>query len=142
MAISIEELKEPAQLKNLLEGVFDHKINPDYLAAFLNCPRHFMFIARDGDKVVGMVSGVEYFHPDKAPQMWINEVGVAPEYQNQKIGRRLVQTIVDHAEEKGHTYAWLGTDVSNKAGQACFNAVPEGEPPQEFLLYEWDLEED
>lgn len=142
MEIKIEKLTEPNQLENVLDGVFDHQINSTYLSSFLACPRHVMFLACHEKKVVGMVSGVEYFHPDKAPQMWINEVGVAPEYRGRKIGRRLIQAVIDYSEAKQIDYVWLGTDNNNKEAQACFNAVPEGEPPQAFLLYEWDLDED
>jgi hypothetical protein len=34
-------------------------------------------MATAGDTVVGFASAVHYVHPDKAPELWINEVGVA-----------------------------------------------------------------
>jgi hypothetical protein len=34
-------------------------------------------VARDASVVVGFASGVHYVHPDKSPELWINEVGVA-----------------------------------------------------------------
>jgi hypothetical protein len=39
-----------------------------HLAAFVTDPHHVMVLAVDGDTVVGMASGIEYFHPDKALQ--------------------------------------------------------------------------
>jgi len=101
-----------------------------------------MFLAIDGKTVVGMASSVEYFHPDKAPQLWINEVGVTMTHRRQGIGRRLVEALILEAEERGCTYAWLGTDADNVSGKACFGSVPDGEEPQPFLLYEWDLEDE
>jgi ribosomal protein S18 acetylase RimI-like enzyme len=127
-------------LKDIAPEVFDHEINPQYLAAFLGDPRHIMYLALDNKVVVGMASAVEYFHPDKPPQLWINEVGVALNYRKQGIGRQLVQQLVASAKDRGCIYAWLGTDTENVAARACFGSVPEVETPQSFLLYEWELE--
>lgn len=128
-------------LTNIAPEVFDNPIVPAQLQAFLDDPRHVMFVALEHDTVIGMVSGFEYFHPDKQPQMFINEVGVAETHRRRGIGRRLVETLVDYAEHRGCVYAWLGTERDNKAAQACFASVPDAEAPQEFLLYEWGLED-
>lgn len=127
-------------LKDIAPEVFDHEINPQYLEAFLGDPRHIMYLAVDNNVVVGMASAVEYFHPDKPPQIWINEVGVALSHRKRGIGRQLVQELVASAKDRSCVYAWLGTSTDNVAAQACFSSVPEVETPQPFLLYEWELE--
>jgi len=121
--------------------VFDNPIDQNQLQAFLKDERHFMVIAVDDGAVVGMASAVEYFHPDKPPQLWINEVGVASTHRKRGIGRSLVEKLKGIAKKRGCVYAWLGTDNENIAAQRCFGSVPNGEAPQKFLLYEWDLEE-
>lgn len=143
MSIEIQLLttENAAFLSNLAPEVFDHKINPQHLQAFLDDDRHVMFIAIDGKTVVGMASAVEYFHPDKPAQLWINEVGVATTHRRRGIGRKLVQALITAAEERRCVYAWLGTDINNVPAQGCFASIPEGETPQKFLLYEWDLAE-
>jgi aminoglycoside 6'-N-acetyltransferase I len=88
-----------------------------------------------------MASAVEYFHPDKSPQLWINEVGVAPTHRRRGIGRALVLELVAEAESRGCICAWLGTDSDNESGKACFSSIPGVSAPQAFLLYEWDLED-
>lgn len=127
-------------LKDIAPEVFDHEINPQYLEAFLGDPRHIMYLAVDNQVVVGMASAVEYFHPDKPPQLWINEVGVALSYRKRGIGRQLVQKLVASAKDRGCVFAWLGTNTDNVAAQACFSSVPAVKTPQPFLLYEWELE--
>lgn len=127
-------------LDRIADGVFDAPIRAEYLQAFLADDRHTMFLALRDNMVVGMVSGVEYFHPDKPAQMWINEVGVGAEHRNSGIGRALTAAIIDYAEQNGCIYAWLGTMVDNGPAQACFAAVPDGEPPQKILMYEWELD--
>ena len=124
-------------LDHIAPGVFDEAIDPAHLAAFLADPRHLMFLAVDGDVVVGMASAVEYFHPDKPPQLWINEVGVAPTHRRRGIGRDLVLALIQAGRERGCVGAWLGTDADNEAGKACFGSVPGGKSPQPFLLFEW-----
>ncbi len=127
-------------LERLDQDVFDNAIDEVQLRAFLDDPRHFMFIAVVDGTVVGMASAVELFHPDKKPQVFINEVGVASACRNQGIGRSLVDAVLDASRARGCVYAWLGTDIDNEAAQACFGSVSAGEKPQTFLLYEWELE--
>ena len=98
-----------------------------------------MVIAVNDGSVVGMASAFEYFHPDKQSQMFINEVGVATDYRCRGIGRQLVGALMSEALRRGCDYAWLGTAADNAPGQACFAAVPGGEEPEPFLLYEWNL---
>ncbi len=101
-----------------------------------------MFLAVEDGEVIGMSSGVEYFHPDKPAQLWINEVGTGSAHRRKGVGRALTQALVNEAEARGCICAWLGTDHDNTPAQACFGSVPDGEPPTRFLLYEWDLEDD
>jgi ribosomal protein S18 acetylase RimI-like enzyme len=125
-------------LKDIAPEVFDHEINPQYLEAFLTDLRHIMYLAVDRQVVVGMASAVEYFHPDKPPQLWINEVGVALNYRGRGIGRQLIRNLLAFAKDRGCVYAWLGTNTDNVAAQACFNSISDVEI-QPFLLYEWDI---
>lgn len=143
IVMEIQRLNDATKelLENVAPDVFDHDICPASVEAFVNCPRHVMVLAVDAGQVVGMASGVEYFHPDKPRQFWVNEVGVTPERQNEGIGRTLVQALISVAEERSCVYAWLGTEQTNAAGNRCFSSVPNGEPPSEFMLYEWPLQE-
>ncbi len=128
-------------LRQTAQDVFDHPIEAPQLQKFLDDPRHVMMLAVDGNTVVGMASAFEYFHPDKKPQLFINEVGVAPTHRRRGIGRDLVTALLNEAGSRECVFAWLGTDVDNKPAQACFASVAGAASPQPFLLYEWDLPE-
>ena len=80
MTIEIRVLRQgdEAVLANVAPEVFDNPIDPQMTAEFLADPRHHIAVAIDGGVVVGFASGVHYVHPDKRPELWINEVGVAP----------------------------------------------------------------
>ncbi|MEL7186313.1 MAG: GNAT family N-acetyltransferase [Pseudomonadota bacterium] len=138
----IEELDSDTarRLDRLHPEVFDNAIVPEQLRAFIDDPRHLLFMAIVDDVVVGMASGVEYFHPDKRPNLWINEVGVAPDFQCRGIGRALVGELLDAARSRGCKEAWLGTEPDNDAANACYRAVPDVEDAEPFLLYEWELD--
>ena len=98
---------DAAVLDRLAPGVFDHAVQPHWRATFLADARHHLVVARSEGIVVGMASAVDYVHPDKAPQLWINEVGVSPAYRRQGIGRRLVERLVELATELGCTDVWV-----------------------------------
>ena len=139
--IHVLEHNNSRLLEKLAADVFDYDIQPQYLSAFLDDPRHVLCFATDDETVVGMASAFEYLHPDKQPQLFINEVGVAPTHRRQGIGRRLVETLLANAKERGCAYAWLGTGIDNTSGQACFGSVQGTGSPEKFLLYEWELDD-
>ena len=122
---------EAAALDNVAHDVFDNPIDPRWCAEFFADPRHHLVVALDGDFVVGMASGVHYVHPDKPPELWINEVGVAPTHHGQGIGRRLVATLVEHGASIGCYEAWVLTSPTNEAAKRMYRAA--GATPDEEL---------
>ena len=111
-------------LSNVAGEVFDDPIVEASARDFLADPRHCLVVAMDGALVVGFVSAVIYLHPDKAaPELWINEIGVAPAHRRQGIGKRLLQAILEHAREAGCTEAWVLTDRKNTAAMGMYESV-------------------
>jgi aminoglycoside 6'-N-acetyltransferase I len=119
--------------------VFDHPIDPRWAAEFLADPRHHLAVAIVGGTVVGMASGVHYVHPDKSPELWVNEVGVAPSYQKQGVGRRLMQALFARGREVGCAQAWVGTDVGNTAARRLYQAVGGVEDEEPFVMISFVL---
>jgi ribosomal protein S18 acetylase RimI-like enzyme len=131
VSIRILEHHEASILENVAEDVFDNPINPEWCAEFFADPRHHLAVAIDGDLVVGMASGVHYLHPDKAPQLFINEVAVAATHAGQGIGRKLVATLVEHGRTVGANEAWVLTSPTNEAAKRMYRAA--GAIPYEEL---------
>jgi aminoglycoside 6'-N-acetyltransferase I len=123
-------------LDNVAPGVFDNPIDPRWTSEFMADPRHHLVLALDGDLVVGMASAVNYVHPDKSPELWVNEVGVAPAYQNRGIGRRLLQALFAHGRTLGCTEAWLGTEETNTAARRMYAAVGGKEEMMVYVTFE------
>jgi ribosomal protein S18 acetylase RimI-like enzyme len=126
---------ETAILDHVADGVFDLPIHPRWTAEFFADPRHHLAVAIHDGVVVGMASGVHYVHPDKPPELFLNEVGVAPTHEGRGIGRRLLATLFDHARSLGCVQAWVGTDRDNAGAQRLYRAAGSAEPPEEFLLF-------
>jgi ribosomal protein S18 acetylase RimI-like enzyme len=100
-------------LDRLAPGVFDHDVDPDLTAEFLRDPRHHLAVALEGTMVVGFASAVDYVHPDKPRELWINEVGVAPSHQRQGLGQRLLRAVLDLGRSIGCRDAWVLTSPAN-----------------------------
>src|SRR5215213_10121352 len=110
-------------LDDVAPDVFDHPIDPRSRAEFFSDPRHHLAVAIDDGVVVGMASGVHYVHPDKAPELWVNEVGVKPTHQGRGLGRRILAALLARGRALGCGEAWLLTDAENAAARRMYAAA-------------------
>jgi ribosomal protein S18 acetylase RimI-like enzyme len=128
---------DAAVLDRVADGVFDDPVLPLTTNEFLKDPRHHIIVAIAGDRVVGMITAVDYVHPDKTAQLWINEMGVAPSHQRQGIGRALLAAMLALGREQGCSEAWLGTEHDNVAARGLYEDA--GSVAEPFVMYSFDL---
>ncbi|HEY1684843.1 MAG TPA: GNAT family N-acetyltransferase [Tepidisphaeraceae bacterium] len=128
-----------AKLHQVAPGVFDHAINPQLCREFLADPRHHLVVAIELATVVGMASAVHYVHPDKAPQLFINEVAVAPTHWNQGIGRQLLDAMLAIARHLGCTEAWVLTDRDNVPAMRLYKSAGGEEAPRDQVMFTFKL---
>lgn len=127
-------------LDNVAEDVFDDPIVKFSAQAFLADPSHRLVVALDNDLVVGFVSAVIYLHPDKpAPELWINEVGVAPIHQGQGIGKALLHAMLNEAKRSGCTEAWVLTERENPAAMALYKSAQGVETLPDPVMFTFSL---
>ncbi len=123
-------------LENVAPDVFDDAPRPELSREFLNDPRHHLAVAlNEHGLVVGMASGVHYVHPDKEPQMFINEVGVSSAYEGQGLGKRLLAALLQRASELGCTEAWTATEPENARAQALYSRAGGVKDPTPFVMF-------
>ena len=122
-AVRVLTTGDAALLSRVAEGVFDNPVDPQRSAEFLRDPRLHMAVAIDSGLVVGFASGVDYIHPDKPAEMWINEVGVAPTHRQQGIGKAVLGALLSDAKRLGCRSAWVLTDKSNESAIALYTAI-------------------
>jgi aminoglycoside 6'-N-acetyltransferase I len=123
-------------LDRVAGGVFDNAVDARWTAEFFADPRHHLAVAIDAGEVVGMASGVHYVHPDKPPELWVNEVGVAPSHRRRGIGKLLLRALFAHGRTLGCTEAWLGAEESNVAARRLYGAVGGEEAPIMYVTFE------
>jgi ribosomal protein S18 acetylase RimI-like enzyme len=128
-------------LANVAPDVFDDVIDVGRANEFLADPRHHLVVAVDNGQVVGFVSAVHYVHPDKPrPEMWINEVGVAPTHQRRGLGKRLLHSLFVVARRLGCAEAWVGTDRANTAAMRLYAAAGSTEAPTDHVMFTFRLD--
>ena len=128
-------------LANVAPDVFDDPIDGQAATEFLSDPRHHLAVAIDNGVVVGFASAVRYVHPDKPrPELWINEVGVAPTHHRRGIGRRLLDALLDIGRGADCAEAWVLTDRSNHAAMRLYASVGGQEAPDNQVMFTFFLD--
>jgi aminoglycoside 6'-N-acetyltransferase I len=129
---------DAALLDNVAPGVFDNAVDMKLTAEFLADPRHHMVVAILDGQVVGMASAVDYIHPDKTREFWINEVGVAPSHQRRGIGKQVLEALLAHARSLGCRDAWLGTEEDNVAARRLYASAGGKQASMVYVTFELD----
>ncbi|MEO5759118.1 MAG: GNAT family N-acetyltransferase [Mesorhizobium sp.] len=90
--------------------------------------------------VVGQCAAVIHRHPDKASELYIDEVGVSPAFQRQGIARQMLDAIFTIGREHGCEEAWVGTEPDNLPARALYESRKEpGGPAESFVMYAYEL---
>ena len=128
-------------LERLAPGVFDRPINPQWAREFLADPRHHLAVAVDETVVVGMASAVHYVNPDKPPELWINEIGVAASHRRIGLARRLLEALFERGRTLGCVQAWVLADEPNTVARALYASAGGQAAAKPAIMYEFPLAE-
>lgn len=128
-------------LHRVAAEVFDDPIDRARATEFLRDPRHKLVAALDGDSIIGFVSAVVYVHPDKpSPELWINEVGVAPTHHQRGIGRRMLDAMLEVGRQCGCREAWVLTERSNPAAMRLYASSGGEESAEDAVMFTFHLD--
>jgi ribosomal protein S18 acetylase RimI-like enzyme len=143
MTVQIKLLRpgDESLLSNTAPEVFDDAIDVDATREFLANPLHHLVVAVDGDLVVGFVSAIHYLHPDKPrPEMWINEVGVAPTHRVRGLGTAMLDAMLGEGQRIGCSEAWVLTERSNTAAMRLYSLTGGTQDRTDSLMFTFRLE--
>ena len=133
--IRILRASDEAVLARVGPHVFDDPIDPGATRRFLADPGHRIAVAIEGGTVVGFASAVLYVHPDKpAPELWINEVGVASTHRERGLGKLILHRLLEEARSLGCAEAWVITDRSNRPAMRLYASLGGTETPHEQVV--------
>lgn len=138
MAIGIRILRQgdEAVLARVAPGVFDDPVDAGATRKFLEDARHHLAVAVEDGMVVGFASAVHYVHPDDPrPEMWINEVGVAPTHQGRGVGKAVLRALLEVARGLGCSEAWVLTDRRNAPAMRLYSSLGAVEAPDDAVMY-------
>jgi aminoglycoside 6'-N-acetyltransferase I len=137
LTIRILSESDLSVLLNAADDVFDNRVDEKYAREFLADPRHHIVAAIDEDVMIGFASAVHYIHPDKPPELWINEVGVASSHQNQGAGKAILKEMLRSGHELGCKTVWVLTERDNTSANGLYKSA--GGKASEIIMYEFDL---
>jgi aminoglycoside 6'-N-acetyltransferase I len=142
MAVEIKLLSpdDADILRHVAPGTFDDALDARVTQEFLSDARHHLAVAIDDGLVVGFISAVHYVHPDKErPELWINEVQVAPTHRARGLGRAILEKILEIGRELGCTEAWVLTDADNVAAKRLYSSSGGVEGAHDEVMFTFPL---
>lgn len=121
--IRVLQRGDEAILMSVAPGVFDNPPVEALVREFLADPRHHIAVAIEDNSVVGFASAVHYVHPDKQPEMWINEVSVAAQHRGRGLAKALLRALFEVGRAHQCSMAWVLTYRNNDAATALYTSV-------------------
>jgi len=124
MAASIHHITatNTALLDRVDREVFDHPIDRHFLAAYIADPHHALFVAVENGTVVAHIRGNVHLQPDRAPDLYIDNLGTALAHQRRGIAARLMDALIAWGKSQGCTYAWVATETDNDGARGFYAA--------------------
>ncbi|WP_375573044.1 GNAT family N-acetyltransferase [Ahrensia marina] len=122
---SIERLTPEfaAAFPPVAEDVFDAIPTAPHLEKLALMPGHALFVAVGGGVVVGQLLAVIQFQADRPPQLYIDNLGVAPPFKRQGVARGLFEAAMAWGRDGGCEQVWLATDVGNAEARGFYASL-------------------
>jgi aminoglycoside 6'-N-acetyltransferase I len=142
MSIALRRMRpgDETAFDRVAPDVFDEPMHVERLEAYLLEPGHLMILAFEDNLVVGQCAAVIHRHPDKATELYIDEVGTASTHRRQGVALRIVEAMFEWGRELGCAEAWLGTELDNDPANALYrHTEPAPRTEGTFVMFEFDL---
>jgi ribosomal protein S18 acetylase RimI-like enzyme len=133
----------PEDLDEILAAdVFDEAAEPAATRRFLGQvgagdPRNILVSAERDGRILGFASGTVLDHPDKARNLFIQELGVNEEARRLGLARALLDCLRAEGRARGCEVSWVLTEGDNEAAQATYRAIG-GNETTGVVMYEWN----
>ncbi len=110
-------------LASVADDVFDDPVSPEGAARYLAAEGHALFVAIKDGVVVGQIRGVIHAQPDGPPQLYIDNLGVAPAEQRKGVASALLAALLAWGREQGCAICWVATETDNPEGLGFYEAA-------------------
>jgi len=105
------------------DEAFDATVERDLAARYLADERHHLVVAYVNDEPAGVATSTEILRPDKAPELFLNELVVIPAYRRRGVAGALLAESKRLAADRGCIAIWVLTDDDNEGGKATYAAA-------------------
>jgi ribosomal protein S18 acetylase RimI-like enzyme len=123
------------------EAVFDDPVDMAATETFLQDDRYHLLVAYVDGEPAGFVSAAELLHPDKPrPEMFLNELGVLPEFRRRGIARALVRELLRVCKDRGCSEMWVLTDEDNRAAVATYRGTGGRRKSRADVMFTYDFD--
>ncbi len=106
-----QEIADFQSLIQIFKEVFEHKDQlpgNEHLQKLLTDPDFIVFVVRSEGKVVGgLTIYVLHQYYSVKPLAYTYDVGIAPEFQRQGLGKKLISAVADFCSENGFEQAFV-----------------------------------
>lgn len=121
--------------------LFDRPPTADLVRDFLARSGHHLLVAIDDHEVaIGFVSGIETAHPDKAAEMLVYELAVAPAARRRGVATALLDALTRVAADAGLRGVWVITGPDTEAALATYRHRDASETSA--VMFEWPPSDD
>jgi len=124
-------------LDTIAQDVFDTPVDTGRLPAFLADGAQNLFLAVRNGTVIGQLKAVVHRHPEKAPGLFVEELGVSPAFQRRGVATALMAATTTLAENLGCSEIWLATEPENDGANALYHGL--GMTGQHVVMYSRSL---
>jgi aminoglycoside 6'-N-acetyltransferase I len=122
-----------ALLHNVADDVFDDRVEPERARRFLADRRAILVVAVTGGTVVGQIQAIVHLHPDAPPDLFIDNLGVAPAWRRRGIARNLIALARAAGREQGADEGWVLTEGDDEVAGAVYESA--GGAPSRTILF-------
>lgn len=119
-------------------ALFDERPQPAMTRRFLESSAHILLIAYEEGEPAGFVTGVELLHPDKDPEIFVNELGVDDRFRGRGIATALIEHLKDIARTRGCAGVWTATEAENGAALRVYEKTGASED-RSVVHIDWAL---
>ncbi len=120
-------------MDDVADDLFDNPVDPARLSTFLAEPSHWLVVAQLDGKVVGKCTAMIHKRPDKADELYIDEIDVIENLRRNGIAKQILAKVLKLADERDCEECWLGTEQDNIPARRLYESS--GAKAEDFVLY-------
>lgn len=102
--------------------IFDEPISSERVATYVAQTNHILILAICEGLAIGQILGVVHHHPDKATELYIDDLAVDPTFQRRGIATRLLDHLIACGAQVGAETVWVAAEPDNAQANGFYQA--------------------